>query len=312
MNIIKTLTERLGEKRVKENFNLSNYLTLRTNTSAKYYFEALTGDDLIKAKKVSLQLKIPIFILGGGSNLVVTKNIQALLVHNRYIEKKKINENDRSIILQVSSGYPMTLLAKQTASEGWEGLEYHFGLPGTVGGAVYMNSKWTKPLSYTGDSLVSADLIDSKGSVKRVDRDYFRFAYDYSLLQETHEIVLNAVFELKRNQAMKLIKRAERALAYRKMTQPFGVFSSGCFFRNISVKKQKKLRLATSSAGYLIDRAGLKGKRLGNFCVSPIHANFIINKGNGNHKDLLRLIKIIKDSVYQKFGLRLEEEVIVI
>lgn len=302
MNTLVKLKKLLGNT-IRENFNLTPYLTLRTNTEAQYYFEADIREKLIKAKKASIKLSLPIFILGGGSNLAVTaEKIYGLVVHNRYIEKKILERNKNYVLLKVSSGYPVTLLANETAKQGFEGVQYHLGLPGTVGGALYMNSKWTHPVSYFGDSLEYACLIDNYGKVKKVNRDYFGFAYDTSILQKTHETVLDAVFKLKISDPAILTQKAKDSMKYRKKTQPFGVASSGCFFRNVDGR----------SAGQLIDKAGLKGTSMGNFYVSDKHANFIINKGHGDPHDLVKLIHLVKEKVKSKFGVQLKEEVIVI
>jgi len=302
MNTKAKLEKYLGEDRVKENFNLSPYLTLRTKTTAQYYFEAESRTDIIKAKKASLSLKLSFFILGGGSNLaIIRKELEGLVVRNKYIYKKiEIKNND--IFLKISSGYPVTKLAKELAIEGYEGLEYHFGLPGTIGGALYMNSKWTKPQMYVGDNLVSATLLDQTGKKKIVSKSYFDFAYDQSTLQKSKEIVLEAVFKLKKSDPQITKQHTDFALNYRKQTQPFGVFTSGCFFRNVNGQ----------SAGQLIDQAGLKNLRVGKFHVSNKHANFIIHDGDGKPEDLKKLLNLIKNKVKEKFEVQLEEEVIVI
>ena len=165
-----------------------------------------------------------------------------------------------------------------------------------------MNSKWTKPHLYVGDNLVTATLIDQEGREKKVNRAYFDFAYDQSKLQKTKEILLEAVFKLKKSAPQIVKKHANFASEYRKKTQPFGVFTSGCFFKNINGK----------SAGQLIDQSGLKGKRIGKFHVSEKHANFIIHEGGGKPEDLKKLLLLIKSKVNDKFGVKLEEEVIVI
>lgn len=313
MSVLNQLEVILGKGRVKSDFNLSPYLTLKTQTVAQYYFEARSATDLVAAIKVTLTLKIPFFFIAGGSNYAITKNkIAGLVVHNKYIKKEMIESDKNSLTLLVSSGYPVTKLVKETVDDGLAGIEYHLGLPGTVGGAVYMNSKWTHPVSYFGDTLVFANLVDKAGKVKRVERDYFQFAYDYSILHETREIVLEVAFRLIKSDPAILQKKAKEAMEYRRSTQPFGVYTSGCFFRNISKDDKEKKLLPTSSAGYLIDKAGLKGKTVGNFVVSDKHANFIINKGNGEAKDLVKLIAIVKETVHNKFGINLKEEVIVI
>lgn len=299
--ILNRLESKLGKGRVKSDFNLAPYLTLRTKTKAAYYFEAESRDDLINAKKVTLEQFTPLFVLGGGSNLaVLSDKIQGLTVRNKYLSKS-IKRTSNGALLTVSSGYSITKLAKELADMGYSGLEYHLGLPGTIGGALYMNSKWTNPLSYMGDTLISANLIDTEGNEKKVDRSYFRFAYDTSTLQKTKEIVLEAVFSLTKTDPVVTKERSQLSLKYRKESQPFGVFTSGCFFRNVNGQ----------SAGMLVDQAGLKGTRIGKFHVSEKHANFIINDGDGDPDDLKKLLQLIKQKVNEKFNVKLVEEAIV-
>lgn len=302
----------LGKGRVQADKNLLPYLTFHTLTSAEYYFEAETREDWIKVGKLKASGKIPVFILGGGSNLAVLKDkIVGIVVKNMYSKLELLDETDKYSDILVSSGFPVVRLVTEAVRKGYGGLEYHLGLPGTVGGAIYMNSKWTNPLTYFGDSLLYAYIIDNDGEEKKVDRDYFKFAYDYSILHDTKEILLEAVFRLKKELPEMLKKRADSAFLYRKETQPTGS-SCGCFFRNVSEEVKSELNLPSSSAGYLIDKAGLKGTQIGDFIVSDKHSNFIINKGQGNPADLLRLLTLIKEKVKEKFGVELKEEVIVI
>ncbi len=313
-SFVKTTEDRQNSKlKIQKNINLFPFNTLRTNTIAEYFLEAKTREDLIEGKKFALKNELSLFILAGGSNLVIVKDkIKGLVVKNNYLKLKVIKETNDYVNLLVSSGYPVSKLVSETVEKGYEGFEYHKGLPGTVGGAIYMNSKWTKPISYFGENLIYAYLINDpsfvktsegkRGQDKKVSRDYFQFAYDYSVLQKTKEILLEAVFQLKKTDPEILKKRSELAFEYRKKTQPMGVKTSGCFFKNVRGK----------SAGQLIDQVGLKGFAVGDFFVSPIHANFIINRGNGKAKDLLELVRIIKEKVKDKFEIELEEEVIII
>ena len=289
--------------KIESNKELIQFNTLRTSAIAEYFLEARTREDLIEGKKFALKNKLPLFILAGGSNLAIIKDkIKGLVIKNSYKELKIIKETEKDILLSVSSGYPVPLLVSETVSKGYEGFEYHKGLPGTVGGAIYMNSKWTKPTSYFGDSLVAGYLIDNQGKIKKVDKDYFKFGYDYSILQKTGEIVLEAVFKLTKTNPKILLERARSAFEYRKKTQPMGMATSGCFFRNVNGR----------SVGQMIDKVGLKGFEVGDFYVSPIHANFIINRGHGKSEDLLKLVRMIKEKVKNKFGVELKEEVIII
>ena len=303
IEMINNKSQMTNELQIEKNKDLIQFNTLKTNSVAEYFLEAKTRKDLIEGKKFSLKNKLPLFILAGGSNLAIVKDkISGLVIKNSYKESKILKETDEYVLLSVSSGYPVSLLVNETVNKGYQGFEYHKGLPGTVGGAIFMNSKWTKPVSYFGENLEYAYLINDRGQDKKVDKDYFKFAYDYSTLQKTKEILLEAVFKLKKTDPIILNERAELAFAYRKQTQPMGMATSGCFFRNVNGR----------SAGQMIDQSGLKGFAVGNFFVSPIHANFIINRGNGQSKDLLKLVKIIKERVKQKFGVELHEEVIII
>lgn len=310
---LQELEQILGKDRVQQNKNISPYLTLRTQVTAKYYFEAETREDLKNVGRLKAQNAVPVFLMGGGSNLAITKNLlEGLVVKNMYQKKELLSETEEYANLLVSSGYPMARLASETAKDGYEGLEYQTGLPGTVGGAMYMNSKWTNPLHYCGDHVSHAYVIGENGEIKKVERGYFQFAYDYSILQETKEIVVDVIFKLKKIDPSILIKRSQGALKYRKETQPHGMATAGCFFQNIPEDDKKRLNLPTSSAGNLIDKAGLKNARVGDFVVSEKHANFIINTGNGKPEDLKMLLQMIKTKVLDKFGVNLKEEVVVI
>jgi len=289
--------------KIQKNIDLLPFNTLKTHSIAEYFLEADTREDLIEGKKFTLKNKLPLFVLAGGSNLVIVKDkINGLVIKNSYKELKILKETGNDLLLSVSSGYPVSLLVNETVNKGYQGFEYYKGLPGTVGGAVYMNSKWTKPESYFGENLIYAYLINDRGRDKKVNKDYFQFGYDYSYLQESNEIILEAVFKLKKVDPVILKERAKYAFEYRKKTQPIGVKTSGCFFKNVN----------GSSAGRMIDQAGLKGFAVGDFFVSSLHANFIINRGNGKSKDLLKLVKIIKEKIRQKFGVELQEEVIIV
>lgn len=298
--------------RIKQNKDLSPYFTLKTKTTAQYYLEAESKEDIVNAVRLTSEENIPLFILGGGSNTAVVSNIiNGLVLRNMYKKKEILNETSDYADVLLSSGYPMSLVVRETVQAGLSGFEYHLGLPGTLGGAMYMNSKWTRNLSYAGDNLISAELVDNRGNTKTVDRDYFEFAYDYSILQKTGEIFLEGTFRLTKEDPVVLEERAQGAQQYRKETQPHGVNTGGCFFQNISDAERDSLNLPTKSAGYLVDKAGLKGFAIGGFQVSDKHANFIINTGDGTPEDLEKMLNHIKKTVKDTFGVELREEVVI-
>mgnify|MGYP001032093986 CR=1 FL=1 len=299
--------------KIEKNKELKLLNTLRLSSIASYFFEAKSNEDLINIKRYSLFYELPLVIIGGGSNIAfLSKKIDKIVVKNIYLKLEKLSEDNVNVYVKVSSGLPLSFFIKECIKNGWSGLEYLFGVPGTVGGAIYMNAKWTNPAVFIGDYLEKAILIDKDGNLKEVDKNYFQFAYDYSFLQKTKEILLEAIFKLKKGNPDLLKKKAEEVLLYRKKTQPFGVFTAGCFFQNIPQKEKNEKKLPTTSAGYLIDKVGLKGFSVGDFYISPIHANFIVNKGNGKQKDLEELLAIIKKKIKEKFDIELKEEVVIV
>ncbi len=288
--------------KIEKNKNLKFITTLKTNAVAQFYTEIKTRNEIIEAVKYCQKNKIRLIFIGGGSNIAfLNEKIKGLVVKNLYQEFKVINNTPQSLEIEVSSGYLTSQFVNKVIELGGEGVEYHLGLPGTIGGAIYMNAKWTKPLSFFGDHLTKANLLTPDLKIKTVNKDYFQFAYDYSCLQKTKEILLEAVFKFKKGNSEDLKKRANEVFLYRKKTQPQGVFTAGCFFQNLN----------NISAGYLIDKAGLKGKKIGDFIVSPVHANFIVNLGNGKPEDLKKLIQLIKRTIKEKFNFSLKEEVVI-
>jgi UDP-N-acetylenolpyruvoylglucosamine reductase len=295
---------------IQHDVAVGQFFTMKLKATAASFCTAKTAEDLQEAVLYAHLRSLPIHILGGGSNTILDgSRIEGLVIKNMYHLFEVLEDEDDFADVRVSSGYPMTLMVQKTGELGFEGMEYQKGLPGTVGGAIYMNSKWTKPVSYVGDHLVSARLLGLDGTIKTVDRDYFEFAYDYSILQETQEIVLDMVFTFKKADPAVLKKRSEEAFAYRNSTQPIGVSTSGCVFQNVTEDEQEEHALPTRSAGYLIDQAGLKGYSKGGFTVSDVHANFIINSGSGKPEELHALINHIEKTVKKKFGITLEKEV---
>lgn len=305
-NITDTLQEMLGSSVVvKEQVVLKPFSTFKMGGPAEYYIEANTEEELICSIQAAHALQLPVRMLGGASNIVIKDSgIQGVVVRNRTSEKRLLAEDEKSVTVHISSGYSMTRLAKETAEEGWEGFEHHLGLPGTLGGALFMNSKWVSPdkTYYVGDNIHRAQLITSQGELKIVDKDYFNFGYDYSRIQDTGELVVWAEYILQKKNPQELVKQGQEALAYRKHTQPYGVATSGCFFKNINGQ----------SAGKMIDDLGLKGFRIGGAFVSDVHANFILNDGTATTKDVEDLLKEIKARVKKHYNVELEQEVSVI
>lgn len=317
---IAEIEAQVGEKKVRINEPMNLHTTFKIGGAAEYYIDISSVDDFVVIYRIAKKHQVPIFVFGGGSNIIVSdKGISGLVIKNNCrkfeifqakgsIKKSKIDIDEAYI--KAEAGTIMNQLVRFTIDNSLSGLEYQMGLPGTVGGGIFMNSNFPKEKSFVGDSVWSVMLLADKGDIKTVGKSYFRFAYDSSILQETNEIVLSAVFKLKKMDKEELNKRAMGALTYRTSSQPKGA-SAGCTFRNISIVEAMTVPTPgnVTSAGYLIDKAGLKGKRIGDAMVSPLHANFILNIGVARAEDVSELTKIIKEEVLRKFGVHLHFEV---
>jgi UDP-N-acetylmuramate dehydrogenase len=290
---------------LQQNVILKPYSTFKMGGPAEYYMLAEKEEDLIEGIKFAHEAHIPVRVLGGASNIVISDaGIKGLVIRNMASSKEVLEETETSVLVRITSGYSMTRLAKETAEAGWSGFEHHLGLPGTLGGALFMNSKWVSPerTYYVGDTLVRAQLVTREGETRIVDKEYLDFGYDYSTIQKTGEIVAWAEFSMMKDDPEKLIQQGKDALAYRKQTQPFGVSTSGCFFKNVNGE----------SAGKMIDQLGLKGHRIGGAFVSDIHANFILNDGTATTHDVEELLTDIKKKVKDHYNVELEQEVSII
>ncbi len=317
---IKDLCKKLGDK-AQIDVPIAPYTTFKVGGPADVFIVVLTKEELVFAYNEARTRNIPVTILGGGSNILVgDKGIRGLVIKNMTKEitvkgmkgKYLQGENIGTVYVEADSGVIFNSFVRWSIEEGYKGIEMHLGLPGTVGGAIYMNSKWTNPPGAVGDVVHQAEIISQKGEIITVPKGYFKFAYDSSVLQQTKEIVLSVTFEFIRESKEQLWNTANRSIGYRRSSQPQGVFTPGCTFRNLS--KSTALMLPTpgntTSAGYLIDAAGLKGHTVGKAQISPVHANFIVNTGGATAKDILTLIEIVKETVNKKFGVVLEEEIV--
>lgn len=312
----------LGSDRLKFDEPLSKHTYFKIGGPADLLYEAKTSEELKTAVQTAIMHKIPYLVIGGGSNILVTETgFRGLVIKNRSssiilkgfaggVDKGKLDLKEA--IVQSDSGVPANLLIRYTLDQGLSGLEEMLGLPGSVGGAVYNNSHHLDKLF--GDHIVEVEAISADGEIKKYTQKELQFDYDYSIFHKTKEIVLSATFQLKRGDKDALWEIANSAVKRRATTQPLGIPSSGCMFKNIPLADAMRLGTpdTTQSVGYLLDKAGLKGLAVGGASVSQVHANFIVNDGTATSKDVLALIEDIRHKVKAKYGVDLELEVIVI
>jgi UDP-N-acetylmuramate dehydrogenase len=228
---------------------------------ARYFVEVRTIEEMQETLKICHCEQLPFFILGKGSNsLFDDRGFNGVVIANRidFLEKK---ENG---VFRMGAGYSFSLLGAQTARQGWEGLEFASGIPGSVGGAVYMNAGANG--RETCNSLVSVEFVNEQGELAVLSRSQIEFSYRFSSFQKQKGAIVAATFAL--NYSPSAREKQLEIINYRKKTQPYKDKSAGCIFRNPSC----------GHAGALIDQSGLKGKSIGGAQVSTMHANFIINK----------------------------------
>ncbi|OGD86882.1 UDP-N-acetylenolpyruvoylglucosamine reductase [Candidatus Curtissbacteria bacterium RIFCSPHIGHO2_01_FULL_41_11] len=324
MDAYEQIKNTLGPLRVLENEPLSKHTYFKIGGPARLFFEAKNVEDLKLAIATAFEQKVSYVVLGGGANVLVSdKGFDGLVIKNRAAEiklvgvKGTIDKNGRGIknaLVWSASGTPMNQLARFTIDQGLEGLEFLLSVPGTVGGGIKINAHYeVEKGEFLGDRLVSAALFNPQDSeVRTVQKEYFEFSYDQSKIQQTGEIVLEAIFRLDTSKdPAGLWQRAMDNVKRRNEEQPIGVACSGCTFRNIS--REDAIRLATpnltTSTGYIIEKLGLKGTTMGGAQISTHHANFILNTGDATAADVIKLIRIVKQKAKEVYDLDLKEEI---
>jgi UDP-N-acetylmuramate dehydrogenase len=247
----------------------------------------------------------PFMTLGAGSNiLVLDGGVQGFLVKlaNGFasIEEETEALPNESVKVTAGAGNLLRELGRYALKRGLAGLNFTLGIPGTVGGALYMNAgAWGACMA---DTTQAVTILDSDGNIVRKSKKGLCFSYR-KLDLEKGSIILRAEFALQRGDGDALRKEAAQMQKKRMATQPLAESSAGSVFRNPSGGR---------SAGKLIEEAGLKGLRCGDAEISKKHANFIVNKGHAKASDVMTLIESVQKKVNQKFGVELETEVIIV
>ena len=289
--------EKLKEifKEVYINEPMKNHTSFRTGGPADVYVKADRAENIIKAIEMLKKENVEYTIIGNGSNLLVSdRGICGAVIeigsmmNNISVEGEKI---------YAEAGALLSSLAAAAAENCLTGLEFASGIPGSVGGAVVMNAG-----AYDGeikDAIDYADVIDNEGNILRLTKDELGLSYRHSVIDEKKMIVIGAGFRLKEGDGRAIKEKMADFAARRREIQPLNYPSAGSTFK----------RPEGHFAGKLIEDAGLKGKTIGGAQVSQKHAGFIINTGDATTEDILELMDCCVETVYNKFGVRLEPEV---
>jgi UDP-N-acetylmuramate dehydrogenase len=289
------LYAKFGDK-VKENVPLAPYTSARIGGPADIFIAADTSVELARIVKLLWENQMQFMMLGGGSNVLVSdRGVRSVVVLNR-AKAVKFHAGDQPSVT-VESGVVFSNLANRCASKGLAGLEWAATVPGTVGGAVYGNAG-----AFGGDmagNLISAELLTENGR-ETFAVEQMGYGYRTSVLKrgDVKAVVLSAELALKNSTKEEVTVKIQQFSAHRKATQPPGA-SMGSMFKNPPGEY----------AGRLIEAAGLKGARIGNAEISPVHGNFFVNHDNTRAEDIRALIELAQKTVKEKEGVELELEI---
>lgn len=295
MSAVDILRQKFGDA-VQENISLAPYTSARIGGPADVMVTVKSADELADAMQLIWEHDLPYYILGGGSNVLVSDNgVRGVVVLNRAKEVRFETGDQPQVWCE--AGVVIANLAKRCASKALSGLEWSATVPGTVGGAVYGNAG-----AFGGDmngNLVWAEVLTKNGR-GNLSVDQMGYGYRTSVLKrgEMKGIILSALLKLKNSTKEEVSVKIEQFSERRKATQPPGA-SMGSMFKNPE----------GDHAGRLIEAAGLKGARIGNAEISVLHGNFFINHGETKAEDIRALIQVVQRTVLERFNVNLELEV---
>jgi UDP-N-acetylmuramate dehydrogenase len=291
--------------RLRRNVPLAGLTTFRVGGPAEYLIECRGSDEIVEALRLANQNGVPVTLLGGGSNVLVSDSgVRGLVIRSRGGAVVRLARNR----VRADAAVTINGLVRWTVMQGVAGLEAWAGTPGTVGGAIFGNAHFGGRL--IGDLVDSVRLAGRDGQILEASQSDLGFGYDSSRLKRTGEVLLSATFRVSDGDPRSLRAVARESLAFRKRTQPLDTPSAGCVFQNPRVGEDRVPDGIPWSAGALVDRAGLKGHAVGGARVSTTHANFVVNEGSATADDIRKLIDVCRTAVRERFGVELREEIV--
>ena len=274
---------------------MSRHTSFKTGGNADLFLEVNKNSELSSILKKAKELSVPLTVIGKGTNLLVSDNgIEGAVLSLCGLDGVSIDGE----YITAGAGAPLTAVCIAAAKAGLSGLEFAYGIPGTVGGALYMNAG-----AYGGemsDVVVSAKVITAGGDIKTVSAGEMGLGYRTSAFKGGGFIITEVTFKLEKGDPDSINAKMQELMARRKEKQPLEYPSAGSTFK----------RPKGNFAGTLIEKSGLKGVKIGGAAVSEKHAGFVINKGGATTGDILALIEKIKETVLSDSGVLLETEVI--
>ncbi len=288
----------MKKKIFSENCNLSTYTTIKVGGVAEYFAEPRNLEEFTYLIKWANLNKLKCQIIGAGSNLLINNIfIKGLVICTKKLKSLRIEPNTG--IVEAEAGVMLPTLSNSLAKNGLQGGEWAVGIPGTLGGAIYMNAG-TRDLSLA-KNLISVNVINNKTNEKlEIDKKDINFEYRFSSFQRNDLTIISARLHFEPNgNRKKLFQTTKKNLQLKTETQPYHQPSFGSVFKNPENKYAAKL----------IDDLGLKGFKIGGAEISTMHSNFIINNSSASSKDIYELITVIQQKVLQNNGIYLQPEV---
>lgn len=284
--------------KVIENEPMYKHTTYKVGGPAKIFVKANDINSLIQTLNYCRDHEIKHMVIGNGSDLLFSdKEYDGIIISMKSFDDVKMNGS--TIVAQ--AGVSMIALAYSSAKAGLSGFEFMGGIPGDMGGGIYMNAGAYKYCM--ADVFVSARVLDDDLNIITLSKEDMEFSYRHSVLQKhPNWIILDATFEMTAKDPGEIRKVLDKRKERRMSTQPWNFACAGSVFRNPEEKP----------AWRYIDEAGLRGYEIGGAQVSPKHSNFIVNNGYASAKDILDLIRLVEKTVYEKFGVKLYKEVILV
>lgn len=320
-----TLIDRFPEKDWKRNEPLTPHTYMKVGGNADLLLVVTSKDELFEICSYCFQEKIPFIVLGGASNVIVPdEGLQKVVFINK--SSSIVFSGNQKDIVTADSGVITAVLANKTMEQGLSGLEYFIGVPGTIGGAIVNNSHFTAK-DLVGNLVREVDVCTIEGKRETWKADALKFDYDFSVFHERGDVVLSATFQLMHADPASIQEKVKAAALKRVSTQPIGVPSSGCMYRNPQISPEQFITLTNTvdvpqgayhlredgkyhvAAGFLIESLGLKGAQVGDAQVSEKHATYMINTGHATKADIESLCQKIEDLMKSSYGISLEREV---
>ena len=276
---------------------MKKHTSFKIGGTAEQFVKVTNEEELKEAIKYAKGKNLKITIIGNGSNLLVLdKGIKGLVIKID-IQKLEIEKKEKYAEITVGSGYKTMALGIKLMDEGISGFEELSGIPGTIGGAIFMNAgAYGKEIK---DINISTICMDYDGKIFELPNKEQEFEYRSSIFNKKDYIILETKLKLEYGKKEEIKKKMDEYLSSRKEKQPIEYPSAGSTF-----KRQEGVITAK-----LIDECGLKGFQIGGAKVSEKHAGFIINYNNAKAKDVIDLIKYVKEKVYEKYGIKIKEEI---